>query len=93
MRPRGVLIKLHAPFRWVVVGRRWGWGSRGGATVGVVAVVDGSDEVMVWWWFRLAAGPRDDDGYDVGDEGGVIVVVAGVEVVGGREPAGSAPDF
>ncbi|GKE82260.1 hypothetical protein Tco_1552260, partial [Tanacetum coccineum] len=47
MRPRGVLIKPRAPFRWVVVGRRWRWGSRGGAAVGVVTVVDGSDEVMV----------------------------------------------
>ncbi|GKC21332.1 hypothetical protein Tco_1023482, partial [Tanacetum coccineum] len=33
------------------------------------------------------------DGCDVSDEGGVIVVVAGVEVVGGRELAGAAPDF
>ncbi|GJU97149.1 hypothetical protein Tco_1326420 [Tanacetum coccineum] len=37
----------HAPFWWVIVVRRWRWGSRGDAAVGVVAVVDGSDEVMV----------------------------------------------
>ncbi|GKC29825.1 retrovirus-related pol polyprotein from transposon TNT 1-94, partial [Tanacetum coccineum] len=57
----------------------------------------GGDDDVVVASVALAEGGRRwcgcGDGCDVSDEGGVIVVVAGVEVVGGRELAGAAPDF